>query len=103
MTKQRLFSVLKMPLCVVLFAELLPSQMPSAPGRLSVASTPPGATVTIDGRQMSRPAPSTFTVSPGSHKVTAETPAGEALTCNPGSPNVYSGSTVRVSCTRPKK
>jgi len=101
---QRLFSVPKMALCgFLLFPESLPSQMPSPPGRLSVTSTPPGATITIDGKQMSRPAPSTFVVSPGSHNVTAETPAGEFLTCNPGSPTVYSGSTVRVNRTRARK
>jgi hypothetical protein len=93
---QPLFPVL----CSLLLfpAPLLP-QMPSAPGRLSVKSTPSGAVITIDNQEMRQHAPSTFAVSPGSHRVTAKDPSGKLLKCSPESPRVASGSTVQVDCT----
>jgi hypothetical protein len=99
MKPQRFFLALRMvPCCLLLVTGALRSQMPSAPGRLAVKSTPPGATITIDNQRMKQPAPFTYLVSPGSHKVTARGPAGRTLKCSPESPYVGSGSTVEINC-----
>ncbi len=101
MKTQRLFPALELALCCLfLFPGLLRSQMPQRPGRLNVTSAPPGATVTIDNRQMSRPTPFTFVLSPGRHSVSVrgKDEAGKEVYCA-ASLDVSSGTTKRVHCT----
>ncbi len=99
MKTQPLFPGLCLALCCLfLFPGLLRPQMPQAPGKLYITSTPPGGTVTIDNQQMRRLTPFTFVVSPGAHKVRVKGPAGKPMKCDPESPNVRSGYTVTVNC-----
>jgi hypothetical protein len=96
MTTHRLFPVLMAALfCLVLFPGLVRSQMPQAPGRLYVTSTPAGASVAVDNRRMSRQTPFTFVVSPGNHTVKVN---GDGLSCS-ASLNVPSSSTKSLHCT----
>lgn|SRR5208283_493474 len=96
MTMRRLLREPELVLCcVVPFAGLLRSQTPQPPGRLIVTSDPPGATITIDNRQMNRPTPFTFAVSPGQHSVSVK---GEGMYCA-GSLNVQSGTAKPAHCT----
>jgi hypothetical protein len=81
--------------CALLFAGLLRSQTPQPPGRLSVTSDPPGATITIDDQQMNRQTPFTFAISPGQHSVSVR---GKDMYCA-ASLNVQSGAAKSVHCT----
>jgi len=101
MKTQRLLPVLELALCCLfLFPGLLRSQMPQKPGRLTVDSTPPGATVAIDNRQMSRPTPFTFVLSPGQHSVNVrgKDQAGKDMSCT-ASLNIAAGAAQSVHCT----
>jgi hypothetical protein len=99
MKTQRRFPVLVPGLCCLfLFPWLLLSQ--AAPGRLRVTSEPPGATVTIDNRQMSKQTDSTFVVFPGNHTVSVKgkDQAGKIMYCA-ASLYVGAGATKSVHCT----
>lgn len=98
MRMRRLFPEPKLTLalcCVLLFAGLLRSQTPQPPGRLSVTSEPPGATITIDNRQMNRPTPSTLALSPGQHSLSVR---GKDIYCT-ASLNVQAGASKSANCT----
>ncbi len=55
--------------CVLFFPALLSPQRPQLPGKLSIASMPPGANITIDNQATGRVTDFTFGVSPGMHSV----------------------------------
>jgi len=98
---RRLFAIVVLALgCLFLFPGMLRAQMPNRPGRLTVESTPPGATVTIDGQVMQRVTPFTFVISPGEHRVTVQgkDEAGKEMSCTT-SLNVESGSAKSLRCT----
>jgi len=84
--------------CLFLFPWLLRPQ--AAPGRLQVTSEPPGATVTLDNKQMPRRTDSTFVVFPGNHMVavTGKDKTGQTMRCT-ASLNISSGVTKSVHCT----
>jgi len=86
--------------CLGLFPGLLVSQMPEKPGRLTVESTPAGATVTIDQQQMGRRTPYTFVVSPGQHSlsVRGKDEAGKEIDCQ-ASLYIGAGAARSVHCT----
>ena len=101
MKTQRLLPVLELALCCLfLFPGLLRSQMPQKPGRLTVTSEPPGATVNIDNRRMSRQTPFTFVLSPGRHSVSVrgKDQAGKDMNCT-ASLDIAGGAAKSVHCT----
>jgi hypothetical protein len=81
--------------CVLLFPTPLSSQTPQAPGKLLVASTPPGAKIKIDGQSMNQPTDFTFVVSPGEHSVAVTTLAKCA---KPIQAPVKSGLVTSIHC-----
>jgi hypothetical protein len=101
MSMQRLFAIVVLALgCLFLFPEMLRAQMPNRPGRLTVESTPAGATVTIDGQQMQRLTPFTFVIAPGEHRVSVrgKDEAGKEMSCTT-SLYVAAGSAKSIRCT----
>lgn len=76
----------------------LRSQMPPQPGRLVITSEPPGATVTINGKQVSQHTNATFLVSPGSYTVSVASPDGR-LSCPATTLSVSSGQTTTGDCS----
>jgi hypothetical protein len=86
--------------CLFLFPGPLRSQMPQRPGRLTVTSAAPGATVSIDNRQMSRQTPFTFVLSPGQHSVSVsgKDQAGKDMYCT-ASMNMPAGAAKSIHCT----
>jgi hypothetical protein len=86
------------------FALLLPagsSQTPPQPGKLTVNSTPPGATVAINGEKMQQLTNFTFAVSPGTYKISVAGGEGNLQKCagnNSISVQVSSGSQKTLLC-----
>jgi PEGA domain len=81
--------------CLLLLPTTLSSQMPHEPGVLAVMSSPPGATITINGKLMKPQTDAKFVVSPGMYRVVIDR-AG-SLHCDK-SVKVASGMTTTVSC-----
>jgi hypothetical protein len=69
---------------------------PPPSGWVSVASTPTGATITIDGQVIHTPTNATFALSPGSHVIVISDGPSH-LNCRLPT-TVVSGQTVKVSC-----
>lgn len=73
-------------------------QMPPQPGKLVILSEPQGATVTINGKQVSQPTNATFLVSPGGYTVSVASPDGK-LSCPATTLSVSSGQTTTADCS----
>jgi hypothetical protein len=81
--------------CLMLLPTTLSSQMPREPGVLVVTSSPPGATITINGKLMKPQTDARFVVSPGTYRVVIDR-AG-SLHCDKNV-KVASGMPTTVSC-----
>lgn len=98
MKAQRMLQAPEIVLCsLLLIPALLSSQRPPAPGKLSVTSTPSGATITIDNQSTGKETDFTFVVSPGDHSVSVKKDA--LPNCVTKMVTVTSGSVVLINCT----
>lgn len=99
MKAQRMFPANAILLCcLLLFPAPLSSQRPEAPGRLTVTSTPKGASITIDDQDTNQKTDFTFVVSPGDHSV--KLTSADLPDCKkPKKVTVSPGSTTSVNCT----
>lgn len=86
-------------ICFLLLAFVAFSQMPAPPpvGRLYITSTPPGASITINGRPRPERTNITFVVSPGHYKIAISDGPGN-LDCPAQEVAVQPGQTVTVAC-----
>jgi len=66
-------------------------QMPARPGKLHIASTPPGQKIIINGATRSETTDVTLVVSPGKYTV-------QVGTCQPQDVPVSSGETKEIHC-----
>ncbi len=83
--------------CGLLFSSAVSVQTPPQPARLSVTSTPKGATIMINGQTMSQKTDAVFVVSAGHYKVTIAGGAGSP-SCPEKDVQVVSGQTLEVAC-----
>jgi PEGA domain len=81
--------------CLLLLPTTLSSQMPREPGVLAVMSSPPGATITINGKLMKPQTDAKFVVSPGTYHVVID--GTGSLHCDKNV-KVASGMTTTVNC-----
>ena len=88
-------------LCCLLVAVVASTQMPAPPpvGRLYITSTPPGASITINGKPRPEQTNVTLVVSPGNYKVLISGGPGN-LDCPAQDVSVRTGQTVTVACPR---
>jgi hypothetical protein len=85
--------------CAVLFPVLLCSQRPRMPGKLTITSTPAGATISIDGKATELGTPSTVVVAPGQHRVSIDgANVAQCGQAHPATVTVTAGSTWVASC-----
>ncbi|HTR47289.1 MAG TPA: PEGA domain-containing protein [Verrucomicrobiae bacterium] len=73
-------------------------QMPSAPARLIVLSSPQGATILIDGQSTGQATPKTFVVAPRTYKVSLFGAGGNSACATPAVVTLASGQSKTVNC-----
>jgi len=92
-------SLLGIALCwAALYPPALTSQTPARPGKLVITSTPPEATITVNGRALEQLTPSTFLVPQGKYKVAVSDGPGN-LNCAEKEVLVTSGQSTELHCT----
>jgi hypothetical protein len=98
MKANKTLRVIKLMLCwIILCPPVLPFQAPSL-GRLVIASDPPNATITINGKVMTQQTEATFVVGPGTYSVVVRGGPGN-LSCAKDV-LISAGQSVKVICTR---
>ena len=84
--------------CLLPLAGVLIAQTPRQPGKLTVSSTPKGAAIFVNGKQMAQSTDASFVISPGTYKVSVSGGAGN-LNCPVKSVQVIAGGSTALSCT----
>ena len=84
--------------CLLPLAGVLIAQTPKRPGKLTVTSTPKGAAIFVNGKQMGQSTDASFVISPGTYKVSVSGGAGN-LNCAVKSVQVTAGGSIEVNCT----
>lgn len=77
----------------LLMPQFLASQIPQALGRLQITSTPPGASITINGSPRKEKTPVTLAVAQGDYRVSVGTCAAQTV-------HVSAGETRNVDCAK---
>jgi len=77
----------------LLMPQFLASQIPQALGRLHITSTPPGASITINGSLRKEKTPVTLAVVKGDYRVSVGTCAEQTV-------RVSAGETTNVDCAK---